>query len=51
MWDKLAGPWRVEHLDALAHEATLDDLPACVERILAGQLVGRTVIAPSSTRV
>jgi hypothetical protein len=51
MWNKLAGPWRVENLDAHAEEATLDDLPDRVEQILAGQIVGRTIVVPRSTQV
>jgi hypothetical protein len=48
MWQKLAGPWRVDRLDELASEITLDGLPAAVERILAGQIVGRTLVVPKS---
>jgi acrylyl-CoA reductase (NADPH) len=48
MWQKLAGPWRVAQLDQLAHEITLDDLPDRVEKILAGQLVGRTIVVPET---
>jgi putative YhdH/YhfP family quinone oxidoreductase len=51
MWQKLAGPWRIDHLNDLASEATLDDLPNCVEKILAGQIVGRTLVIPRSERV
>lgn len=46
MWQKLAGPWRVEQLDQLADEVTLDELSDRVRRILQGQLVGRTVVVP-----
>ncbi len=49
MWQKLAGPWRIEQLDELANEITLDELPEYVEKILAGQLVGRTVVAPRAS--
>jgi len=49
MWHKLAGPWRVERLDRLAGEATLDELPQRVEQILAGQIVGRTLVVPRSS--
>ena len=50
MWQKLAGPWRIQQLHELAHEITLDELPACVEKILAGQLIGRTVVVPRLSR-
>ena len=46
MWDKLAGPWRVDRLEELAHEATLDELPDRVQQILAGNMVGRTLVIP-----
>jgi putative YhdH/YhfP family quinone oxidoreductase len=46
MWQKLAGPWRVEQLDQVADEITLDELPDRIERILAGRIVGRTIVAP-----
>jgi putative YhdH/YhfP family quinone oxidoreductase len=51
MWQKLAGPWRVEQLDAIAEEFTLDELPDRVEKILAGQIAGRTLVVPKSRRV
>jgi acrylyl-CoA reductase (NADPH) len=46
IWQKLAGPWRIEQLDELADEITLDELPDRVQKILAGQLVGRTIVVP-----
>jgi putative YhdH/YhfP family quinone oxidoreductase len=49
MWQKLAGRWRIEELNELANEITLDELPEYVEKILAGQLVGRTVVAPRAS--
>jgi putative YhdH/YhfP family quinone oxidoreductase len=51
MWQKLAGPWRVELLDQIADEITLDELPDRVEKILAGQVVGRTIVSPRSKMV
>jgi len=51
MWLKLAGLWRVENLDAFASEATLDDLPKCVEQILSGNVVGRTLVLPTSESI
>jgi alcohol dehydrogenase len=51
MWQKLAGPWRIDHLNELANEVTLDELPNCIEKILAGQIVGRTVVVPTSRTV
>lgn len=44
MWDKLSVQWKVPNLSGLAEEITLDQLPAAVERILAGGQVGRTLV-------
>lgn len=51
MWQKLSGPWRVDNLEAFASEATLDDLPDRIEKILAGQIIGRTLVLPTSKQV
>jgi putative YhdH/YhfP family quinone oxidoreductase len=51
MWQKLAGPWKVDQLEDLADEVTLDLLPDRVPKILAGQLIGRTVVVPKSHTV
>jgi NADPH:quinone reductase-like Zn-dependent oxidoreductase len=48
MWQKLSGPWRVDNLDRLAHEVTLDELPGKIAEILAGRVVGRTLVVPTS---
>jgi acrylyl-CoA reductase (NADPH) len=48
MWRKLSGPWRVENLERLANEVTLDGLPDKIADILAGRVVGRTVVVPRS---
>jgi NADPH:quinone reductase-like Zn-dependent oxidoreductase len=44
VWDNLAGPWKVPHLDRLATERTLDALEPEIERILQGQQRGRIVV-------
>jgi putative YhdH/YhfP family quinone oxidoreductase len=49
IWQRLAGDWRINQFDELATEATLDELPARVQEILAGQIVGRTLIVPSAS--
>ena len=48
MWEKLSGPWHVAQLDSIVDEITLDELPDRIQRILAGQIVGRTVVVPRS---
>lgn len=50
MWQKLAGPWRVEVLDDIVEVATLDTLPKYVKDILAGEIVGRTLVVPGSAK-
>jgi acrylyl-CoA reductase (NADPH) len=51
IWQKLAGPWRVDQLDEIGREITLDELPDRVQKILAGQIVGRTIVAPRTDKV
>jgi acrylyl-CoA reductase (NADPH) len=46
IWQKLAGPWRIENLSDFAKEITLDELPERVQEILAGKIVGRTIVVP-----
>jgi acrylyl-CoA reductase (NADPH) len=46
MWQKLAGPWRIDQLNDIAYEITFDELSDRVNKILVGQIVGRTVISP-----
>ncbi len=44
MWDKLSLQWKLPNLDELVHEITLQELPDAIERILAGQQVGRVLV-------
>lgn len=48
MWHKLAGPWHITQLADIAEEITLDELPDRIQKILAGQIVGRTVVVPGA---
>lgn len=48
MWQKLSGPWHISQLNSLADEITLDELPDRIAKILAGQIVGRTIVLPRS---
>jgi acrylyl-CoA reductase (NADPH) len=50
VWRKLSGPWRIENLDRVADEVTLDELPGKIAEILAGRAVGRTLVVPRSKR-
>ena len=44
IWRRLAGPWKLDGLDALAVPLTLDTLSAAIDRILAGEMVGRGLV-------
>ena len=48
MWRNLAGPWHIDQFDSVANEITLDELPDRIQKILAGQIVGRTLVLPQS---
>ncbi len=44
IWEKLAGPWQLQDLSELAEPLSLDDLDTAIDRILAGEMVGRGLI-------
>ena len=44
IWSKLAGAWRLDGLEALATPLTLDTLSDAIDRILAGEMVGRGLV-------
>ncbi|MHB0764266.1 YhdH/YhfP family quinone oxidoreductase [Stutzerimonas sp. NM35] len=44
MWDKLSLQWKLPNLDSLVQEIALEELPEAIERILAGQQVGRMLV-------
>jgi alcohol dehydrogenase len=45
IWDKLAGPWQLPALESLKAPLTLDTLSDAIDRILAGEMVGRGVLS------
>jgi acrylyl-CoA reductase (NADPH) len=45
LWQKLAGEWKPDGLDALATKIELADVDGRARRMLAGQVTGRTTIA------
>jgi putative YhdH/YhfP family quinone oxidoreductase len=49
MWKKLAGEWKVPALLTMAKTVTLDRLPAAVDAILAGEIIGRTLVRPTTS--
>ena len=45
VWERLSGPWKPAHLDAICtREAALDQLPEVFPAMLAGRSFGRTVV-------
>lgn len=44
LWRKLAGEWKIEGLDALKRPLRLEGLSDAIDRILAGEMVGRGVL-------
>jgi putative YhdH/YhfP family quinone oxidoreductase len=48
VWERLAGPWKLEGLESLEEALTLDTLSDAIDRILAGTMVGRGVLDHSA---
>lgn len=44
VWQKLAGPWKLDNLESLEERLTLDTVSDAIDRILAGKMVGRGVV-------
>ncbi len=44
MWKNLSGPWNIDQLESLADEITFNELPDLIGKILAGKIVGRTLV-------
>ena len=44
IWNKLAGPWRLDGLEQLVEPLALDTLSDAIDRILAGEMVGRGLV-------
>ena len=44
IWNKLADTWSLENLETLCVELQLEDLDAALDKILAGQMVGRGLV-------
>lgn len=47
IWEKLAGPWKLDGLEQLVEPLTLDSLSEAIDRILAGDMVGRGLVDPN----
>ena len=48
IWNKLAGPWQLDGLEDLATPLTLASLSEAIDRILAGEMVGRGLVDPNA---
>ena len=44
IWNRLAGQWKLDGLDELATPLTLETLSDSIDRILAGEMIGRGLI-------
>ena len=44
IWERLAGPWKLNNLDDLATEVDLESLSPAIEEILAGKIRGRVLV-------
>ena len=44
IWQKIAGAWKLDHLERLASEIPLEELDRAIDKILQGKLTGRTVV-------
>jgi len=51
IWEKFAGPWRIEKLDRLRTMVPLKELPMWFDRILNGEVMGRIVVEVGGSRV
>jgi acrylyl-CoA reductase (NADPH) len=48
VWRRLSHEWRLDNLAQLRREVTLEQAPAAVADMLAGQAVGRTLVRPQN---
>ena len=46
IWRRLGNEWKLDRLDDLASEVTLDEVKDIVDAMLAGQTMGRTIVTP-----
>lgn len=46
-WNKIAGEWKLENLDFLYSECSLENLGDKIEAILKGKITGRIVVNPN----
>ena len=44
VWQKISGEWKIEHLDRLATEISLDELSKHIHLMLQGKQKGRVIV-------
>ena len=44
IWDRIAREWKLDQLDTLCVETTLEDLSPKIDQILEGRLKGRVIV-------
>lgn len=44
IWQKLANEWKLENLERMATDCQLEKLPGYIDKIMAGQITGRTIV-------
>lgn len=44
VWDKIAGAWKLDNVEGLAEECSLDELSDKIDLILQGKIYGRVVV-------
>ena len=46
-WNKIVREWKLENLDLLCSECSLEDLGGKIDAILQGKIRGRVVVNPN----
>ena len=44
VWNKIAGDWKLDNVEALAEECSLEELNEKIDMILQGKVQGRVVV-------
>jgi acrylyl-CoA reductase (NADPH) len=44
IWKKIATEWKLDHLDRIVSECSLEELSGKIDLILAGKITGRVVV-------
>ena len=44
IWQKMAGPWKLDNVEEMATEITLEQLSEKIDQILQGRIKGRVLV-------